>query len=152
MKRKYMKTYQIEKLSDCIDELKAFSFIHWNETEKHQVPFILDMAWSEYLLANEKGILQINTLRIDEKIEGYVLTMISTNPHYQHILAAEYDSFYLSPKYRGYARYLFSHTEKTLKDRGIQMIYASTKNIPRNSEFLQLLGYDAIEVKHLKVI
>jgi len=147
-------TYQVEDWFDCIEEMKWLFPIHWEEVALNQSTIPLDMWFEEYSRFAELGILHIVTVRDDDKVVGYYWALIRPHMHYKESLTAFTDMFFLHPKYRkGFNGIkLFKFFERSVKEKGVQRIIASTKIKLDKSVIFERLNYQKAEIVYTKLI
>jgi GNAT superfamily N-acetyltransferase len=78
----------------------------------------------------------------DEKLVGYSVFMISTNPRYKHLKQASNEAIYIEPEHRGHGVSFIKETDDYLRKIGMnEVFYAWADN--RTAKILQRLGYKA---------
>ena len=123
-----MITYQIERFHDIWPELQPLLHRHWDEIARKDLCGALDINESVYRRLEEAGILLLVTARRHApedaaasapaaapsgyptanfgdppqkgQLIGYVAYFLAPNLHYQHLLVAEADVFFLAPEHR----------------------------------------------------
>lgn len=103
---------------------------------------------------NSLGMLHIIIVRDDGRLVGYHASVIDTLIHYKNVLAAKGDLHWLHPDYRKgtIGIKLLKEVERTLKLRGVQVMYDFTKLYLDKGPVFEHLGYRAIERTYSKWI
>lgn len=140
-----MITYQEEKHSDVIDEIKPLLKLHWEEIGVFNK---LNPNWEWYQILEDKKVLHIITARDDQKLIGYYISIISPHIHYANILIAENDILYLHKNYRkGLTGYkLIKFAIEQLKTK-VQAIILSMKAEQSFMPLAQRLGFKLTDYK-----
>lgn len=146
--------FQVEKWSDCVDDMRWLWPMHWEEVaiDKEQIPL---NVWEEaYANAEKKGDLHIVTARDDEKIVGYYFCFVYPHLHYQQSLTAHTDVYFLHPAYRkgDNGTKLIRFMEQSLKELGVERIYTQTKVQNDKSKLFERLGWRRTEIVYSKYI
>lgn len=123
-------TLHTEKIADVADEIlpllrKHYEEIAWN---KEKVP--LNPDWGRYAQLEENGMLRIYTSREDGVIVGYAVFCVTRMLHYQDVVQAQNDIFYVTPSRRGYfigRKLLKEYAEGELRREGVQDIVLHIK-------------------------
>lgn len=146
-------SYQEEKLSDILEELKPLLIEHWEELANNKDVRPLDPDYPMYLAMNDMDILRIFTVRDDGKLIGYSIWIIANNLHYKTWKYAVSDIYYLDPDVRGTGTsfLFFFKIEDWLKSLGVKSITVQDKLNHSHSIFFNKLGYTPIEQHYEKV-
>ena len=150
-----MVTYQVETYSDVLPELRVIYPEHYNELEQGLMGgYDLDPDWSQYLALEQAGILKVITCRLDDKLIGYMMFIVSYHLHVKSCLTAYEDIYFVRKEYRKgrIGIKLFQYAEKYLKSININRIFTTTKVHKDNSKLLEYLGYTFIEKLYSKYI
>lgn len=149
-----MITYQVEKYSLVIEEMKELYEYHWEEIAGDKDIIKLKPNYKAYLNMDSLGILNLVTVRDGDKLVGYHLSMVYPHLHYTDSLTAFTDIFFLKKEYRKgrVGITLFKFMEKTLQERGVQKIYMGTKLSLDIGKLLERLGYTPIERLYTKIL
>lgn len=147
-------SYQEEKLSDCLEEMKPMLQKHWEELANHKDIRPLDPDYQMYLAMNDMQIIRVFTVRSDEKLIGYSIWIVHNNLHYKTWIYAVSDIYWLEPEHRktGVSFDFFFKTEDWLKTLGVKSITVQDKLTHKHNSFFNRLGYTAIEQNYEKVI
>lgn len=145
-----MLTAHVEKLADCLDELKPLFPLHWEELALNKDKVPLDPQYEVYLEREKRGEVIVVTLRELGEIKGYLVGFIAPGLHYRTCLTCITDIFFVHPDARG--RHggvkLFTAVKKELKRRGVQRWFTGSKNHKDASLLLDFLGFDPVETYH----
>lgn len=152
-----MLTFQKERFVDLMPELPEIFYKHWVDIALDRDKIPLDPAWEEYMRLEAIGILQIVTARDGAKLAGYVFSLVHPHLHYKKSLTAYTDLMYLRREYTkgfGIFRYagLIRHSEKMLRDMGVQKRYLMTKVYHDLTPLFARLGYKFIEKISAKLL
>jgi hypothetical protein len=152
-----MLSYQKELFIDLMPELPEIFYKHWQDIalDKDKIP--LNPAWNEYMRVEANGMLHICTARDEGRLIGYVFTLVHPHLHYKQSLTAYTDLMYLRREYTkgfGIFRYagLIRHSEKMLRDLGVQKRYLMTKVYHDLTPLFERLGYRFIEKISAKLL
>jgi len=94
-------TYQIEKVTDILHEIKPMLAAHYSEiaTSKDLKP--LDPDYSKYEALEKLGMVRIMTVRFLGTLCGYFVSFLMPHMHYMKTYIAMNDLLYVSPDHRG---------------------------------------------------
>ena len=150
-----MITYQPEKISDVIPELKSIVGLHWSEIgafDRDNVP--LDVDWDKYVAMEEVGVVKMLTVRSDGCLIGYYIAFVTFHPHYKQTLFADCDIMFLLPSYRkGFVGYkLIKKSEEYLFSLGVKINILSTKANKNLRKLTERLGYKPLDIKYYKEV
>ena len=122
-------TYQEEAWSAVLPELEACWKAHWDEIAHDKDKMPLDVDYASYAALEAIGALHIVTVRVDGELAGYHAAFIRPHLHYHATLCAWTDVYYVKPAFRqGYLPItLFRKTERFLRARGVQKLFAGCK-------------------------
>jgi GNAT superfamily N-acetyltransferase len=137
--------YAVEPLTLVLrHELKPLLAAHWREIAHFQdIP--LNVDWETYHRASHDGVLRVITARTEERLAGYAVFFIRSNPHYQDSLQAVQDVMYMMPEHRGRGGALINFAEDSLRAEGVQAVYQHVKEAFNFGPLLERLGYVPIE-------
>ncbi len=141
-----MITWQIERMSDFIDEAKRVFPTHWEELalDKDKVP--LDPQYEIYAEREKRGELFLLVGRDKGKLAGYFVGFVAPGLHYKTCLTLTMDLFYVVPEYRGReGMRLFREVEKEAKRRGVKRMFVGSKMHKDASWLFERLGYTEVE-------
>lgn len=149
-----MITIQVENWLDVKAEAAPLWEPHYQEVGQNKEKMILDPDIDKLDRLNSQGRLHIVTARKEGELVGYHASIIDTLVHYKNILAGISDLYWIRKDCRnGTAPIrLFQEVEKTLKARGVQVLYDATKLYLDHDRLFQHLGYKPIERRYSKWI
>lgn len=147
-------TFQIETLDECLEEMKPFLKLHWEEVALYKDKILLNPDYNKYYELEKIGILRISTARDEGKLVGYFISMIQPHIHYQDHLYAVNDILYLDESYRGadVAIGLFQFAEEDLKDLGVSVLIIAMKTAKPFDALCEALDYTNVERVYSKYI
>lgn len=140
-------TAQVELIRDCLDEMKPYFPVHWEELALYKDKMPLDPDYDLYLRREEEGAVSCVTLRENGVLCGYWISFISNGVHYKSTLTATMDILYVAPEHRGNKSgfILADKVKSELKRRGVKMWWAGSKNHKQIEWFLSLLDFEQAE-------
>ena len=148
-----MITYQVEKYSDCVEELKQLYPEHYEELSvTKSIP--LEPNYEVYKNIEDIGILKVVTCRNDKELIGYILFIVTPHLHYKSCITAVEDIYFVKKDYRRGRTgiKLFQFAEKYLKEQGVHRVIFGTKVHLDNSKLFEYLGYTFFEKLYTKMI
>ncbi len=149
-----MISFSVENWNDVKDEASLLWPLHWDEVGQNKIKMQLDPDIEKLNRLNDRGMLHIVIVRENGKLVGYHASIIDTLMHYKKVLAAKGDLYWLHPDHRKgtIGIRLLKEVERTLKLRGVQVIYDITKLYLDNGKIFERLGYRPIERNYSKWI
>lgn len=141
--------FKAEKISDTWDEI--FPLIKMNFDETGVKGPVFNPSKKVYELLQEAKILHFIVARnkFGEPM-GYSFMHISMHPHFQDVIFATQDAFYLLPQYRGIIGYkFFQFVEQDLLSNGVSYVARDSCHENDWSKTLIRSGYR--EVKQIFV-
>jgi hypothetical protein len=147
--------FQVEKWSNCIDELRPLFDDLWNDVGVDKDRFKAKCDESKYKALEEVGALCLTTARMDGKIVGYYAALILPNPHYfGQGLMVYTDMYYLRDEYRKgfWGIKLFQFSEKVWREKGAVKAYSSHKIHRDRSKLFKWLGWKSTDIIYSKVL
>lgn len=149
-----MISFQVENWNDILEEAKPLWVPHYQEVGQNKEKMKLDPDLDKLHNLNARGMLHIVTARKDGELVGYHASVIDTLIHYKNILAGVSDLYWLREDCRKGTTgiRLFQEVERTLKARGVQVLYDATKLYLDHGKIFEHLGYKPIERKYSKWI
>lgn len=149
-----MITFQTESFTACKDEFETLVFAHWDEIALDHSDVPLDIDWALYGALENINRIMFSTVRDDDKLVGYHLTMVSTHLHYRSTLHGIVDFYYIHPDYRkGFTGIKFlKYVEEELKKLGVKKIITGCKDHHNLSKLLERLGYKLSDHIFTKVL
>lgn len=147
-----MLTYARESLRDIKDEVAPLLDAHWREIALDQDTVNLDPLWESYEVIENVGAFVCVTARDDGLLVGYAAYIVARHLHYQQMVVAENDVFFLHPGYRkGLAGpKMFKAAEKILADLGVHKIVNKVKLHHDVGAVFERMGYRPIERIYVK--
>lgn len=149
-----MISFSVENWDDVKDEASVLWPLHWEEVGQNKIKMQLDPDIQKLDKMNSLGMLHIVIARNNGNLVGYHASIIDTLIHYKNVLAAKGDLHWLHPEYRKGTTglKLFKEVERTLKLRGVQVMYDFTKLYLDKGAVFEHLGYKPIERTYSKWI
>ena len=146
--------YALERYVDVKEEASALLVAHYLEVAADRVLIVLNPDHARYESYDDAGTLHLVTCRCDGQLIGYYVCFVYTHPHYMDSLTAYTDVFFIRKDFRKgrVGINLFKFVEKTLRDRGVQRIYAGTKLSHDVGPILEHLDFKPIERIYTKVL
>lgn len=153
--------YSVESWWEVLMELREIWPVHYHEIadEDGLQPLAVDEAAYG---RSANGGLHIVTMRRDRVLVGYILASILPHPHHRWALAASVTAFWVRPhERRGWRPItLFQVLERTLRQRGVDVIYVGTPfHVSPTSgasldvgHLFEFLGYVATERIYRKIL
>lgn len=152
-------TYQEERFTDLREEGAHLFHAHWQEASPDlSVP--LNVGWDHYRTMEDCGFMFTMTVRRGGVLVGYVVYIIWPHLHYQQMLIADTDSFFLDPSasHGWIGINLFRNAEAVLRERGVHQAWARVKMHVRRgrrrrrdlSSLFRWLGYVPVEMSFRK--
>lgn len=149
-----MITFQVEDWLTIKEEAAALWIPHYEEVGQNKEKMKLEPDLERIDKLAAEGRFHIVTARKAGELVGYHASIVDTLLHYKNILAGISDLYWLRKDCRNgtAAIRLFQEVEKTLKARGVQVLYDMTKVYLDHDRLFQHLGYKPIERKYSKWI
>ena len=143
-----MITYQEEKLSDILPEMKPLLEEHWEEVAWYKDTIKLNPDYDMYLMMEERGRVHVSTARDDGKLVGYTVNFVAPNPHYSDHVYAVNDIIFLLPEYRhGFtAKGMIDYSEQKLEEMGVSVMTFHMKLANPFTTLLESCGFDCQEL------
>lgn len=126
---------------------------HWSEIATHRDRIPLDPDFPRYAKLDALGRILCLTARLDGRLIGYSVFVLTRPGHYKSTLSALNDVIYVDPAYRkgSVGVRLIRETEKRLADVGVVKVTWHAKPGTQLAALLQRLGYDIDELMLAKV-
>lgn len=149
-----MISFQVENWEDVKAEAAPLWIPHYEEVGQNKVKMQLNPDIAKVDAFNAHGMWHVVTARKNGELVGYHASFVDTMVHYKHILAGIADLYWLREDCRKgmIGVMLFKEVERTLRGRGVQILYDSTKLYLDHGKIFEHLGYKAIERKYSKWI
>jgi GNAT superfamily N-acetyltransferase len=148
-----MITYQVETWSEFLKDALPLFQIHWEELDKGYHPE-LDMNWDTYVALEAAKIILVVTVRLDSKLIGYSVNLVSPALHFKTVKHSFADFFFILQEYRkGFVGFkLFKEVEKELKTLGVERIHMGSRSNKSLNSLFKKLGYTPYEEVYFKDI
>ena len=108
----------------------------------------LDIDRALYESMEDTGCLRVYTARIEERLVGYAVFVVSSDPRRRYWLEAQQNVVHASEVRVTPA--LVRHAEKALSAEGVKVVYHSSPMGCRFARLLEILGYKPIAQVHAK--
>ena len=146
-----MITAAVERLHDCLEELKPLFDPHWKEIALDQERVPLAPNYPEYLKREAEGTVLCVVLRERGAIVGYFVGFVAPALHYQSCLTLTMDIYWIHPDYRAedslsqleedmLAELLFSSVKAEAVRRGVKRPFYGSKVHKDSSGLFTQLG------------
>lgn len=150
-----MRTCQVEHWEVVRDEAAELWPAHFDEVgqgKEYGWALSPDLDVLQRLAAN--GKLHIVTVRENGRLVGYHASIVEPLLHYREILAGKSDLYWLHPDCRNgrTAVQLFLEVERTLRRRGVRVLFDGYKLAQDHSRLFAHLGYSSLEMRVTKVL
>lgn len=150
-----MITDHVERLIDCLEELKPRFVPHYRELALNQDKVSLDPDYDIYLAREARGEVLCVTLRDAGRIVAYFVGFVAPALHYKTCLTLTEDIFWLDPEYRDgdsleqieadmLCLKLFERVKLESQRRGVQRVYLGSKAHHDASELFKAIGVTEI--------
>jgi GNAT superfamily N-acetyltransferase len=135
-------------------ELTPIFQAHWEEVDKYRDKVPLDVDWAKYMALYEAGQLKAYVARVDGKLVGYMVVVVTTHPHFNTTLHGVTDAIYVQKEYRksNLAAGLIKYAEKELKEAGVMVLTMSMKAWQPFESLMERLEWEKSEIIYSKVI
>lgn len=142
--------FQLEKLSDSLEESKPLLQKHWQEVA-HYKDIELNPNYQAYHQMEKAGMLRVYTARDDQnKMIGYAVYILNQALHYKQILVAKQDIIFIDPDRRGVGLFLLKHCDEELKKIGVQVVVQHVKAAHDFGPALVKMGYELQDLMYSK--
>ncbi len=147
-------SFAVERWEDVKAEAAPLWPLHWDEVGQNKEKMPLDPDLAKLDLLDSRGMLHIVIARFEGRLVGYHASVIDTLIHYRTVLAAKGDLHWLHPDHRKGTTglRLLKEVERTLRLRGVQVMYDFTKTYADKGPVFEHLGYRHIEKTYSKWI
>lgn len=147
-----MLTAQVERLADCLEELKPLFELHFDRVASGKEYAHLNPNYQAYLEVERQGLLLTIILRSDERAVGYWIAFLIPSLHYQDCLTATCDVWAISPDYVGTIAplILMRSVEKEYRSRKVMRSFVAEKIEYPSERILKLFNYKPIEKTYEK--
>lgn len=147
-------TFKEVQFADVHQSLEHLFQMHWKELRQVAGPDRLDIAYETYVQMEKLGFYHMFAVTDEDKLVGYVSTILSPALHHKTKLYAETDCFYVDPLYRnsGIGFKLLSFAEGLLKDKygvGYFRIVVNA-NFKQIIPLVEKLGFEECDIVYQK--
>ena len=145
----------IEAMSDILDEIAPLHKAHYQETEVAYLDHPYDPDYLRLCSLENDGGYVVFTIRVGQKLAGYVQYHIFRDLHTQGIYVAREDCFYITPEFRGkkLAPKLLNFAEHGLKQLHCAYVGMTSKSPVGGADirpFLEGRGYRMVAEYYCK--
>jgi hypothetical protein len=136
-------TYQLEKFSDNIFDIKRHMVAHWEEMASRQDIRSFDVDWETYLVADRLGRLGLFTVRDSGRMIGYLVMLVRGDVHAKATRGAETAFYYVEKRaMRGLVeRNLIRFARDWLLAQNVKFIRFHNRLTHSNEPILRNLGF-----------
>lgn len=148
-------SFQVEKWSDALPELRQLFLLLWSDVAVDKDRFVAKCDEEKYAALEKLNMLCLVTARDAGALIGYYLVFITPNGHYHGAgLMAFTDMFYLLPQFRrgNIGLRLFTFAEKVWREKGCVKAYSSNKLHRSRPGIFKALGWKATDMIYSKVL
>lgn len=148
-------TFQVEKWSDCLLELRPLFAFLWKDVAVDQDRFVAKCEEAKYKALADAGALCLTTMRLDGMLVGYYVALILPNPHYEGQGKMVYtDQYFILPTLRraNLGMKLFAFSEKAWREMGAVKAYSSHKIHRDRSKMFVALGWKPTDLVYSKIL
>lgn len=140
-------TFQVERVTDILDEVKPLLEAHWREIALYQDQFPLNPDYEKYLALDRAGVVHIVTARTAGELIGYYISFIMPHLHYRDCIVAMNDILFLKSEYRRgrTGMQMIAFAEEDLKRIGVNRMTIHVKTAHDFSPALLRMGFTEIE-------
>lgn len=143
-----MITCQVERLSDCLEEMKGLFPLHYDMLSLHKAQGLpLQPQYWAYLRDEAEGRCSTIVMRDAGKMVGYWVQFIAPGRHYETCLTSIMDIFFVHPEWRsGSAALRLMHAvEAENRRRGVKLWYAGEKLHTPVGKLFKACGFEPVE-------
>ena len=139
--------FQVERVTDILDEVKPLLEMHWREIALYQDQFPLNPDYEKYKSLDAAGVVHIVTARIGGELIGYYISFIMPHMHYRDCIVAMNDILFLKKEYRQgrTGMKLIAFAEQDLKRTGVKRIMMHVKTTHDFGQLLERMGFTNTE-------
>lgn len=146
--------YNVERITDCLDEIKPLLEKHYEEVAMYQDKIEFNPNYERYEELDELGLLHIVTARDEGVLVGYFVSFLMPNIHYQDHTYAVNDIVYIQEDLRKtkVGLEMFKYAEEQMKDLGVSVMTIHMKTAMPFDSLCEGLGYNYAERNYSKYI
>lgn len=141
-------TFQVERVTDILGEVKPLIEAHWEEIALYKDQFPLNPDYEKYKAMDAAGALHAVTARTaDDELIGYYISFIMPHLHYQDCIIAMNDILFLREDYRHgrVGMKMIGFAEQELRKLGVHRMMMHVKVQHDFSPMLLRMGYTESE-------
>ena len=140
-------TFQVERVTDVLDEIKPLLVEHWEEIALYKDQFPLNPDYEKYKVLDAAGVAHVVTARADGALIGYYISFIMPHLHYQDCIIAMNDILFIKKEYRHgrVGMKIISFAEQELIKRGVHRMIIHVKTQHDFSPLLVHMGFNETE-------
>ncbi|OYV92772.1 MAG: hypothetical protein B7Z60_10165 [Ferrovum sp. 37-45-19] len=149
-----MTSYQVEKYSEIVSDIKAIYRLHYDEIAEHKEVTAFGPDYENYQKMDDAGNMIVITVRESGELIGYMQIFIIKHLHYISVLSASADIYYIKKEFRQGSRGigLFNFAVEEMKRRKVGRFYASCKLKHDVGPLLERVGFEPIERNYMMVL
>ena len=146
--------YKQEFLCSVIDDIKPLVQSDWNEIEHQKDKRPLDPDWEAYADFEAQGALKIFTARHNGLLVGYISCFLHPDLHSKGLVSASFEILFVHKGHRNgvVGPKLIRFAENCVRKDGADFCFVTTTHRNAAANFMQRLGYNAIETKLEKAL
>jgi predicted acetyltransferase len=147
-------TFSREPFAEVSRDSLEFLENNYDETGQFQDVVPLDVDWDGMFYYESKGALYSFALRLDGKMIGYAIFLITPTLHAKSTMHAISDVIFIAKEYRqGLVGIKFiEFCEEHVKAAGVKVVHLVMKADPRLVRVLERSGHRVFEVTYMKVL
>jgi hypothetical protein len=146
-----MITVCVERLSECLEELKPLFEPHWQELALNQDKVPLDPQYEIYLARENLGEVLCVVARDAGTVVAYFVGFVCPGLHYRTCLTLTMDIFWIAPAYREtdslgaierdmLCTELFDQVKLEALQRGVQRVFYGSKVHKDTGKLFEAMG------------
>lgn len=147
-----MYTIQTESFTECLPELQDLFEIHYQEIGDDPENIRLNPDYEVYFTLEDNGMLHLATVREDNTIVGYYLSVITPLLHFKHITNAHNDAIFIRKEHRkgSLGLRLLKFVAKELTKLGVHRMTVHTKTKQPFDKLCIAAGMECFERHYCK--
>ena len=146
--------YQLENWESYYKDCQELWQEYYAEVSVDHKNLELSMDVDKYKTMEEAGILKIITARVEGKLVGFFMGMLTTHLHYKDSLCGFQDLLFLSKEYRKGSNgiKLVAVAEQEFKKQGAQYLFFASHPNRNSGKLLSYLGFAPNDTTYIKFI
>lgn len=146
--------YQQESLVTVAHELDLAFRDGYAASHPHRHIVRGEIDWPLYRQMEAAGYLIVVTARAAPTLAGFLVVLLSPNPHSAGTLLAVQDTLYVSPAYRGrfIGARLIRTAESALRELHVSAFVTSAPVDTPLDSLMKRLGYERSEIKYVRAL